>query len=857
MGFYCITTTNADFRPLFVENIEKARKEQVGKLGQHHCPATFFEKKLADAYVEELPCIWIDVDVPENYNSFEDAVKEWSIVIDKNKFTQPSLWVSSGSGLHLYWYFTEKRKTQDWIVLRDALVRFFIDNNLKADYAHTHPSAYMRTIGSINEKTNTKVSPVKVNEKVSFIEMMAKLADYVAGGKKSGVAPTQNKPFLTKTPSWDLIKERCDALRFASEPENQPNVSEALWRALLSNVYVCENGDQLIHEVSKYHPNYNNMQTEAKARKSIPYTCKKIKECGGACSQCKNIVKSPISLGYIKEENNENEKSLIKKVDKEVIVIGKYTLTKEGITCPSKDMEEVIHVTGTPIYIGNVVENTIGDAVSGCYLRWTNSNGEERSEFIDYSSLCNQPDCIKWLANRNLMNKIYSLKDFVNYVLTATSMIEKGNLKSGASRYGWMGEDLIMPYGKVTKDGIEEAYIIGDLPKNTIKPTGNQKGCLETVFDYLISKNNGMLVAPMLLNLVAPLFPIVGINPVVFYLSGMSGSGKSTVGFAGMCLYGFKDKFNMVEGSTTMNSIMDKMSSLNCLTLTVDEVSLARRNDMREIIMQAVNGRPKGRLTKNAKQNVKDEWWTPLIVTSNPSYSEGNDYIDVAQGVRMVEFSMFETLKIKNEDIMRMKNELVEDGANIAFYIVQNKEVLSKGIQECLTRITDDERYEASMRFLAATWAVMQAGVKILHDLYPSIFQKILYILPKLEHKIVWSKIPLQSDEIITNAVNNWINNNNEKISIWGEYGCINEDKIRVACARFNKDENIMYIKRTTFREILQDCGESTEAFKRWAKEHCNANGDCTRTRLLRKSSPVYVYGYRMDKGNEENNNEI
>lgn len=848
MGFYCITTANAGFSPLFVEDLKKARSEQAGKLGQHYCPAVFFEKQLSDAYVESLNCIWVDVDVPECYESFDEAVSSWSTTLAKMKFTEPSIWVSSGHGLHLYWCFGKQIQLRDWLTLRDGLVRAFMDNGLKADYAHTHPSAYMRTIGSVNEKTNTKVTPTKVGQSADFFEMLVKLSEYVNGGKKAGNLPAV-RPFTGKTPKWDLIRERCDALRWASEPENQKEVPEMLWRALLSNVYVCEDGQKLIHDVSRHHPDYDPMKTDAKAQGTIPYTCQKIKECGGQCANCVHHVKSPISLGYAKEQATTNDsKDVISSRGKQAKQIGKFTVSEDGISCPTKDMDDMIQVCAIPIYLGDVIENTMGAAESGCYLEWDNANGEHRCEYIGYDILCSQPDCIKWLAKRNLMNKVFSLKEFVAYVLTGTSMKEKGQLRAGASRYGWQGDSLVMPYGKVTKNGIEKAYLIGDLPQNVRFPIGEPTGCIEMVFEKLLEKNNGLLVAPMLINVVAPLFPLMKTNPIVFYLSGMSGSGKSTVGYAAMCMFGFVDKYNMVEGSSTMNSIMDKMSSLNCLTLTLDEVSLDRRNDMREIIMQAVNGRPKGRLNKNAKQNTREEWYTPLIVTSNPSYSEGYDELDTAQGVRMAELSMVESLKISISEVLRMQNELVEDGANIALYIVQHKEELLESIRKSLEMITDDFRYDPSMRFLASTWATIKGGLKIIHDLYPNIFFKIVDKLPLIEQKVLWDKIPRGSISVIDSAVGNWIDENNDKIAVWSYGKCVNEDRLRTVEARYDQDNKVIYLKLKTVKAIMQKCAESTAALAQWAEMKCTNKGKTERKRLLGKSASVQCYGYRMDK---------
>lgn len=850
MGYYCVSNAGSDFAPLFVQDLKVAVSAQVGKAGQHYCPAVFFEKKLSDAYVESLPCFWVDVDVPENYASFDEAVSVWSEKLAGARVPPPTKIVSSGAGVHLYWYFEEgQRDIKDWLIVRDGLIKLFIDHELRGDFAHTHPSAYMRTMGSINEKTGTVVKVVKSNDKVSFASLMVVCADYLQGGKKSGtLAP--KRVFQGEAPDWGVIRERCEALREASEPVNQGSVPESLWRALLSIVYVCQNGDQLIHEVSREHPGYEPMKTVAKATGTIPYTCQKIRECGGRCGSCPHVVKTPLQLAKSSEPVAlTGGKKVLDEQGRVSVQVGRFTVNENGISTIDKGGEAVA-VSSIPIYVGDVVENTAGRVTAGCYLEWDNAQGKKRSEYLPFATLVSLNDFMAWLGDRNLANKVLSPKAMILYVLEGSSFKEKVALRTGASRYGWQDGNLILPYGKVTPDGVEKAYLIGDLPQDVKKPEGVPRGCLEMVFKHFLSKNKGYLVAPMMMNVVAPLFPLLGINPVVMYLSGMSGSGKSTVGYAGSCMYGFTDKYNMAEGSTTMNSLMDKMSSLNCIPLTLDEVSLGRRTDVREIIMQAVNGRPKGRLTKNAKQNTRDEWWTPLFITSNATYSGcmGDD-LDTAQGVRVAELSMLESLRIPSSDIARMRDELVDDGANIAVYIVKHKVELMESVQKIMDLITADDRYDPSMRFLASTWATIKCGLKIILDLYPSIFKDILNVMPTLEDRILWSKMPRGSLEVIDNAVNSWINDNNDKIAVWNNrMGCANEDKIRQACARYSSEEDLMYIKVSTINDIIKGVNESMAAFNAWAEAKCTDGGQARKMRLTGRSNPVLVVGYKMEK---------
>jgi len=78
------------------------------------------------------------------------------------------------------------------------------------------------------------------------------------------------------------VARRCHFMQWASKPTNQPNVSEPLWFAMVSNASRFEN-DEWVHEASKYHPEYDEAKTDDKIIHSLgtdPITCKYIQAHG-------------------------------------------------------------------------------------------------------------------------------------------------------------------------------------------------------------------------------------------------------------------------------------------------------------------------------------------------------------------------------------------------------------------------------------------------------------------------------------------------------------------------------------------------------------------------------------------------
>ena len=51
-----------------------------------------------------------------------------------------------------------------------------------------------------------------------------------------------------------VMVKRCAFMQYASAPENQPNLSEPEWRAMVSNAAMAEASDAFIHIASEHHP---------------------------------------------------------------------------------------------------------------------------------------------------------------------------------------------------------------------------------------------------------------------------------------------------------------------------------------------------------------------------------------------------------------------------------------------------------------------------------------------------------------------------------------------------------------------------------------------------------------------------
>ena len=123
-------------------------------------------------------------------------------------------------------------------------------------------------------------------------------------------------------PDTEGILSECEFLKWCQN--NQEQVKEPQWYAMLSVVGHLEDGRTLCHKFSEKHPSYNFDETEEKIDQAIscagPRTCEKIDTLWDGCKTCKHYQKctSPISIkseNYIKTKDTGFREITVKKTE--------------------------------------------------------------------------------------------------------------------------------------------------------------------------------------------------------------------------------------------------------------------------------------------------------------------------------------------------------------------------------------------------------------------------------------------------------------------------------------------------------------------------------------------------------------
>lgn len=216
-----------------------------------------------------------------------EAVREFS----ERTGLVPSLIVSSGEGLHVYYELAEPVTPEEWRPVAKAFQAFGASQGLKIDSSVTADHArVLRPIGTKHPNGKT----VTVLEDTGKVHSLAEFAGIVGAPLAQPEYDLSVNDDIQRqhddTPAdFELVKTECAAVRWAVEhPEK---VSESYWRGVLGIVKFCTGADELAHAVSRGHPEYDPDQTEKKLAgwAAGPTTCEYFAEHNReACAGCKH-----------------------------------------------------------------------------------------------------------------------------------------------------------------------------------------------------------------------------------------------------------------------------------------------------------------------------------------------------------------------------------------------------------------------------------------------------------------------------------------------------------------------------------------------------------------------------------------
>lgn len=286
--------------------------------------------------VDSLKALWVDIDFKDcAVPTLRGALGEVGAFLEATGFPKPTVMVSSGNGLHLYWPFDGAVSYGVWSKLASGFKLLCKREGLPADHACTADSArVLRPIGTHNWKDTDNPKPVRwvggSGDTFAPADFGKRLnVDGSVGGRNEG-SSTLPEHFRK------AASEQCSTREYTATAKRDQNVkqvfstcgvmrhvlktggaeqSEPEWNATLMLLAHLDDGAKLVHRMSEGHPGYDADTTMEKWQQKVeavedgtgPTLCRTFEGYyPSICQSCpfyrSEKVKTPKSLAYLEPE---------------------------------------------------------------------------------------------------------------------------------------------------------------------------------------------------------------------------------------------------------------------------------------------------------------------------------------------------------------------------------------------------------------------------------------------------------------------------------------------------------------------------------------------------------------------------
>jgi hypothetical protein len=588
--------------------------------------------------------LFVDLD-PKGYPTKQEQLQALSAWCRATAFPPPSIYVDSGHGIHAYWCFDRDMPVAEWRPLAEALKKRCLEADLKIDPTVTADAArILRMPGTMNVKGETPLAcrvlkdtgvsydPSALLKSLSPVlsSSLAALAGMVGAGDL-GTAPEASS--YPQVPYYATeIAEKCGVLKEALASGGHEH-TEPQWRHLLSLLTFTEDGDKLVHDISKGHVGYTPSSTDAKYAavlqlkrdgKLKPILCTTFAGYKGSiCAACpyNGNIKTPMVLGKIEATSflphgyrmaDYSVQKMIKKGDGEVpdlwVDVFPYRISDVETLDPGSD--RALHVRMLLSSKKHVTKFTYEHMLM--FMQ-----GSEFNQELAKARLWATPTQLNEFKSfmTTWLRKMTDIKTSVSIELTGLGWGKRGGKHAFVAGPSVYTEDA-KEYDFHPPD---PAMLRNYKPKGVIDPW-------KTAAIAIAKDPRQAAVCTLLTAFAAPLVNFTGVKGLAYSLySAESGTGKSSILRTAQAVWGHPT-LGMAMVDDTQLSVINKLGFLNTIPAYWDEL---RSGDALvnfvKMIFTLGQGREKARLTSSIKQQSTGTWDTLITIASNERIA---DHVD-------------------------------------------------------------------------------------------------------------------------------------------------------------------------------------------------------------------------------------
>lgn len=709
--------------------------------------------------IDRLKALIADIDTGTNkpYENKEKALQALKQFCKLSGFPKPSLIVSSGGGLHVYWVMDRPVPAHSWAIVAGKLKQLFAENGLMVDGSRTaDATSVLRVVGTNNYKRATP-RPVEVlmqgpTYKPSTLRdaISAKVGTIVTATAPDVGASNMDR-YADVAVDFRRLLANCPQVQFAAL--NQAATPEPIWYAVLQLVRFTTNPIKAAHIVSQEHPTYLKAETEQRMQRLIaggygPTTCVRFQDPltnpqHGLCSTCGSFGKiaSPAQLAptatsapppvmeVTDEEGNVERIEIPNPPEPFVRTPSGRIVVKQY----NADGDEIAPMVVSPydMYPLRGAENEhTGHEHSWWRIKlpvegWRNVELQP-GDLVDHRKLA------PVLMGKGVYLQQEELKLAVRFMTAYLKQLrETEQAERTFSRIGWrencslfvLGDTAYYPNGRTDthkpSSEVEVAFRGGMIREGALD---EWKRIIQFYNTPGYEGHRFFLYA----SFGSALMPFTDHNGVIINASGRPGNGKTTSLLAAASVWGHPKKY-LVKGTkegSTSNGLFRLLGIHNNLPLCLDDVTTMEPQRFADLCMNITQGQGKTKATRSGQLNTRvDKWANITMTTANvDGYAvlSTNRAGAEAEAVRLVQVAFHlpncHTKAQADQFIQGLAENYGHAGHEYAKWLVQNKSKLEPMIKKMTAHVDKRAGITPRERFWSVAITVSVVGAMIARD---------------------------------------------------------------------------------------------------------------------------------------------
>lgn len=810
-------------------------------------PAGFHGDRRRQADTAGVGSFWLDLDCGpgkpyKHYLYAALALLKWC---KESQFWMPSALVCSGYGLHAYWYLDAAYPREEWEPVAQHFKQALAVGKVYADPARTADSAsIMRLPGSANHKNPQRPRPVEVladsGRRLTLDEFRSELPSVGPIRALSRGAPQDSEWGIPENyPAGDAegIAEKC--AQIAHLRDTRGAVEEPLWRAGLSVVHRCADGDRYIQEWSQGDERYDPHETQAKAEGTKgPATCAHFSSLDPErCQGCPHAgkVTSPIQLALAgatpPAEDEPSKPPAAGDADWRPSSVGRFRITDAGIyyspPVPEGSAEEPLQrITEVPIWVTEVRERARLDHeedASSLMVEWRSIDGRLKRAVLRQANVHDLRAFKTWLADYNIIAAVHEVPLLVSYISQYTlKMLKRQGAKEYHESLGWYRDGFVVGDRVITKDGAKPALVQTTSPIAKITKKGSLEAWKDAV-KVLERPEYSQHAFALLCGFGSPVLSLANVQSAVVSLVGQTGAGKTLAARTALSIYG-PPEFLMQGATATSTAVEIQLGHNRHAPYLLDEVTHLPAHRLADLMYLAANGQGKAAGTRNREIRRVATWQLVPFISSNRPLREFNrkDF-EAAHRARLLE--IYFDRPMPSKDGARLHNG-IEDNAGTAAEpylraLAQVRDEIPALFAKVQAQVLERVNMPSEQRFsvwtlTAAVVGGMVAKAAGLIDLDPwAIVESVLgQVTEAVEEETRQSR-----PEYVGEVISEWLTRESRRICRWkrsaravhADLGELVDDPI----ARMYGDGTIVVHKRELM-EVLREEGITRRQLLAW-----------------------------------------